>query len=54
MIVAEGAMKARPTAIAEADLKLKEEVEPNIIEESEAKDKKIPIQSRVSQKSLVK
>ena len=36
MIVAEGAMKARPTTIAEADLKLKEEVEPNIIEESEA------------------
>ena len=43
MIVAEGAIKARPTTIAEADLKLKEEFEPNVIEESEAKDKKTPI-----------
>ena len=42
MIVAEGAMKARPTTIAEADLKLKEELEPNVVEDSEAKDKKTP------------
>ena len=43
MIVAEGAIKARPTTTAEAELKLKEEVEPNVIEESESKDKKTPI-----------
>ena len=54
MIVAEGAIKAKPTAIAVADLKLKEECEPNVIEESEAKDKKTPICGRVSPKALVK
>ena len=35
-------MKAKPTIIAEADLKLKEELEPNVVEDSEAKDKKTP------------
>ena len=48
MIVAEGAMKMRPTTIAEAELKLKEELEPNVIGESEAKGKKTPVQSRPS------
>ena len=54
MIVAEGAMKMRPTTIAEAELKLKEELEPNVIEESEAKGKKTPVQSMPSSNTLVK
>ena len=46
-------MKIRPTTIAEADLKLKEEPEPNVVEDSEAKGKKTPIQSRPSSNALV-